>query len=328
MPAASVIIPFQGPNAYLEETLAHLALLPEGQAEVILLPDAPWPQDASLPPGVTVIPTGPVSPAIKRDQGAQAATADVLAFIDDDAYPAPDWLDKALPHFDDPDVAAVGGPQITPQSDGFSQQVSGAMFLSPLNGHAVCRYHPCPESFDVDDWPSVNLLVRKSDFLAAGGFDSAWWPGEDTRLCLELVQTLGKRIVYEPRAHVFHHRRAGFLRHLKQVGNYGLHRGHFAKRFPATSLRPAYCIPSLFCLFALCGMLLPLLPGWAATAWLALWGLYGAALVVHVLGVAARTRRPLVALATVPYLAGTHLWYGWRFMQGLATRDLRSRLGR
>lgn len=328
MPVASVIIPFQSRNAYLEETLVHLARLPRGQAEIILLPDAPLPSDMALPPGTQVIPTGPVSPAIKRDQGAQAAKAEVLAFIDDDAYPAPDWLEKALPHFNDPSVAAVGGPQITPLSDGFSQQISGAMFLSPLNGKAVCRYHPCGGPFYVDDWPSVNLLVRRADFLAAGGFDSAWWPGEDTKLCLEIVKTLGKSIVYEPQARVFHHRRAGLARHLKQVGNYGLHRGHFAKRFPATSLRLAYFIPSLFCLFVLCGLLLPLLPAWVASAWRALWGLYGAALVVHVLGVIVRIRRPLVALATVPYLVGTHFWYGWRFMQGLATRDLRSRLGR
>ena len=138
----------------------------------------------------------------------------------------------------------------TPESDPFWAQVSGAMYLSCLNGSAVHRYFPNKNSFDVDDWPSVNLCIRKKDFLAVGGFDSSYWPGEDTKLCHDLTQKSGKRIVYCGNAIVFHHRRAGLRKHLRQLGGYGLHRGHFVRKLPKTSLRVSYFIPSVFFLFS------------------------------------------------------------------------------
>ena len=157
-----------------------------------------------------IIPTGAVSPAIKRDMGAEKCSGDILAFIDDDAYPAKDWLDKVMPHFNSRFkiqhsklICAVGGPQITPSSDSFWQKVSGAMFLSFLNGKAADRYYSGEKSYEVDDWPSVNLAIKKEFFLEVGGFDNSYWPGEDTKLCYDLIKT-GKKIIYEPNAIVFH----------------------------------------------------------------------------------------------------------------------------
>jgi GT2 family glycosyltransferase len=258
--SVAVIIPFQRYNDYVDETLTALENLEQKpkNLQVVLLPDAPFSEQVndSLKKRqltIVVVSTGPVSPAIKRDRGAEITQSDVIALIDDDAYPKPDWLIQALPHFQNQEVTAVGGPQVTPPHDDFWQQVSGATFLSILNGGAMrSRYWPIASApREVDDWPSVNLLIRRTDFLAVGGFDSAYWPGEDTKLCLDLTQKLKKKMIYEPHAIVFHHRRAGLKRHLKQIGNYGLHRGFFAKTLPETSLRPIYFVPSLFTLFAL-----------------------------------------------------------------------------
>jgi GT2 family glycosyltransferase len=331
MPRVSIIIPFQAPSAYLAETLQHIARLTVPAHEVILLPDGPLPEGPVDLAGLNarVLPTGPVSPAIKRDQGAEAAAGEILAFIDDDAYPAPDWLERATPHFAAPNVAAVGGPQITPPGDSFWQQVSGAVFLSCLNGAATRRYRTWDGKMDVDDWPSVNLCVRKEDFLAVGGFDSTYWPGEDTKLCHDLAHVLDRRIVADGRAVVFHHRRAGLRKHLRQVGGYGLHRGHFVRRFPATSRRPAYFAPSAFFLFAITsGLSL-----WAGGALLQLytlgWALYTSALMASVVSIWLQLRKPLVALATIPFTVGTHFWYGYRFLQGLMNPyEIKGSLGR
>jgi glycosyltransferase involved in cell wall biosynthesis len=330
----SIIIPFQGPGDYLRETLQHISDLEYQPLEIILLPDAFFDLDffpANIRARLTlqVISTGEVSPAIKRDVGAEKSQGEILAFIDDDAYPDSYWLDKALPHFSNPDIAAVGGPQITPESDSFRQKVSGAVFLSPLNGKAVCRYWPCAGSFEVDDWPSVNLLVRKQDFLQIGGFDSQYWPGEDTKLCLDIADKLGKKIIYEPQAKVYHHRRTGIGKHIKQIGNYGLHRGYFAKSLPRTSCRLAYFVPSLFFLFVLLGWVGLFIGFRVGIIYLLLWCVYLLSLIVSTLGIFQKVRDLKIALATVPYIVGTHFWYGWRFMQGLLfTRDLKSKLGR
>ena len=84
-PLFSIIIPFKAPGPYLAESLPHLLALLEPSFEVILLPDAPmdvsaWTDD----PRVRAVPTGAVSPALKRDRGAEVSLGEYLAFIDDD----------------------------------------------------------------------------------------------------------------------------------------------------------------------------------------------------------------------------------------------------
>ena len=112
----SVIIPFVRDNPYLRECLKALEPFMKNGTEVILPPDGDM-QD--VPPGVRIIPTGSVGPSVKRDRGAEAATGEILAFLDDDAYPDPSWLDEVPTLFADPEVGGVGGPAVTPPGDGF-----------------------------------------------------------------------------------------------------------------------------------------------------------------------------------------------------------------
>ncbi len=198
------------------------------------------------PVSICVIPTGPVSPAHKRDMALVHAKGEIIAFLDDDAYPVKDWLKNAVVHFSDNNVAAVGGPAVTPPGDNLRQAASGAVYSSVLvSGKFVYRYLPKVIQ-EVDDYPSCNFLVRKSVLLELGGFNTSFWPGEDTKLCLEITKRLGKKIIYDPAVLVFHHRRQLFLPHLKQIANYALHRGYFVKKYPETSFKSAYFIPSIF----------------------------------------------------------------------------------
>lgn len=313
-PTVSIIIAVKADNPNLRESLAHCLALAEPADEIIVLPDEPF----DGPEGVIVLPTGPCGPAEKRDLGAEAATGEVLAFLDDDAYPVPDWLTHARDLFDDPSVGGVGGPGVTPDSDPFTAQVSGDIYNSPLvSGPHVRRYLP-REACDVDDWPSCNLLVRRDAFLEVGGFDSAYWPGEDTVLCLKITRDLGLRLVYDPRVLVYHHRRPSLRRHLRQAAQYGLHRGHFVKRFPETSRRPSYFAPSLLTAFLVLGWL----PGLLSRAFrLAYVGVAGTYLLAVLLATPFRggpLRYALAAIGTVL----THLAYGAWFIRGLVRRRL------
>lgn len=309
---ATIIIPVPEINAYIREALPHYAALTHRDFEILILPDALPADDI---PGARILPTGPVGPAKKRDRGAAEATGEILAFIDDDAYPAPDWLDHALAHFEDPAIGAVGGPAITPNSDAFWQRVSGATFLSRLSGGFPERYWPVGQARDIEDWPTVNFLVRRDLFLTLGGFETRHWPGEDTLLCLKIIES-GSRIVYEPRAKVWHHRRADLRRHLLQVGNYGLHRGHFARVYPRTSLRPLYLLPTLWLLFI--GFSLaawPLFPP-ARPAIAAGFAAYALALAAASFDIWRRQRQLSVALGAILFIVPTHLAYGLAFLIG------------
>jgi len=320
----SIIIPVKTINDYVRETVPHIQTLTRTDWELIILPNE-QDQNEWDDVRIRVVASGRVGPATKRDIGAGFAQGEMLVFLDDDSYPEPDLLDVAILYFKDQTVVALGGPAMTPHQDSFWQRVSGSVFLSKFSGGAPERYVPVGQVRPVDDWPSVNLMVRRQAFLDIGGFNSPYWPGEDTKLCLDLIKKTGNRILYIPQLIVWHHRRAGLAAHLKQVGGYGLHRGYFAKHYPETSRKPLYFAPSAFVLFALASSFVP--DSWPGTAWFFLtgWIVYGLAL-LKVWFDMFKYESITVTLVGLVYTVATHLWYGMRFIQGLLTRNLVSRL--
>lgn len=310
----SIIIPVKEINEYVRETVPYIQNLSGPEWELFIISNNDEPNEWANDHRIRIIGSGRVGPADKRDVGAKVASGDILVFLDDDSYPEPNLLEVATRYFSDPEVIALGGPGITPPSDAFWQRVSGAVFLSRFTGGAPERYVPVGIARQMDDWPSVNLLVRRKVFLAVGGFDCKYWPGEDTKLCLKLKQT-GKKLIYVPEMAVWHHRRAGLRAHLKQIGAYGLHRGHFARHYPETSFRFKYFVPTGFAVF----VLLSLAAFWISTPPTELlmfgWGLYGIVLMAGLLSIM-KYERPLVALASLIYVPVTHFYYGIQFIRG------------
>lgn len=334
-PPVSIIIPVKEINDYIREAVPYLLSLAYPDFEVLILPDrsAPGGSGEDFGPRVRIIPTHPkTGPADKRDIGADEARGEILAFTDDDAYPRRDWLKNAVDYFKDPNVAAVCGPGVTPPNDSVLQKAGGWVSASLLGGGPEAYYRFFPgERRKVGDYPSMNFIVRKSDFQAVGGFDSHFWPGEDTKLCLDLTRKLGKKIIYDPEVLVYHHRRPLFIPHLRQNGRYGLHRGHFARALPETSRRVSYFIPSLFTLFLLLTPLLswaiePALPRasfFLNICYLLLVTCYLLLLLLTSAWVYKNGRNLKVALLVIPGIFATHIWYGLRFIQGFFSPKLK-----
>lgn len=294
--------------------------------EIIIFPDKPDTKHSWSK--TKIIASGKVGPAEKRDLALKHASGEILAFLDDDAYPKSDWLKKAIKHFDNPKVAGVGGPAMTPDDDGILQKVSGAVFESYIGGAGAReRYLPTGTSHETNDWPTVNLLVRCDVFAKVGGFDNTYWPGEDTKLCLDILHA-GYKIMYEPEAIVYHHRRSDLLKHFKQIGNYALHRGHFAKIYPETSRKLFYFVPTLFDLYLITTVILSVSEGSRFFTFvqndilLVPLTLYFVALIIDAIIISFRWRNPIIGLLTIPMIFLTHIWYGIRFVQGLATKKL------
>ena len=323
-PRFTVIIPVKAINDYVRETVPHIRNLSNKNWELLILPNEAD-QDEWGDPRIRIIPSGRVGPARKRDMGAESAQGEILVFLDDDSYPEPDILNIAERYFEDTSVVALGGPAMTPPHDTFWQRVSGAVFLSKFSGGAPERYVPVGEAREMKDWPSVNLMVRRADFLVIGGFNSPYWPGEDTKLCLDLIQKTHKRMLYVPDLVVWHHRRAGLKAHLKQVGGYGLHRGYFAKRYPETSRKLIYFVPSAFLLLVMFSFFMPWLTDEIRYALMLGWVVYGVALVCA-FNDFVKFEKLGVAFCALWYVPFTHMFYGVRFLQGLLTRNLVSKL--
>ena len=307
LPLVSVVVPCPEKTWQLEETLKGLEAQTYGNWEVIVLPDSE---------------TGKIRPAEKRNIGINRAKGEIVAFIDDDAYPDARWLEDAVRYFGDETIGAVGGPGITPPNDGFMAQIGGRVYDNLLvSGNYRYRYKAGGVRRDVDDYPSCNLLVRKSLLDRIGGYRTDFWPGEDTLLCKDIIDS-GKRIVYDPWIVVYHHRRPLFGPHLRQLGRYAFHRGYFCKRFPSNSLHLSYFVPSAFVLYLL------------------LWPFISAISVVHgsiaffvqlmiqsllplYLALVALTTfsfNPVVWVLTAAGVVTSHIVYGVRFIQGLCAK--------
>ena len=280
---------------------------------------------------VKIIPTGPLKPADKRDIGLKHARGEIVAFIDDDAYPAKDWLKAAVLNFSDPGVAAVGGPAVTPPEDDLRQKASGSIYASLMvSGNFLYRYLPGKRR-KADDLPSCNFIVRKSVLDELGGFDTCFWPGEDTKLCLDIAHKLKQKIIYDPGVLVYHHRRRVFKPHLKQIANYALHRGYFVKRFPETSLKLSYFVPSIFVTGLLFGPLLGLLFCQVKLLYIVCIVLYLITAFLSSLAAGTVPERGLslsfIKLAAMVF-AGiilTHLTYGVFFLKGLLAKEIKQR---
>jgi GT2 family glycosyltransferase len=314
-PRVSIIIAFQKPGDYLQECLVAIAELDYQDYEVILLPDEPMETTGE---GITIIPTGPVGPPRKRDIGAREAKGEIIAFIDDDAYPREDWLKNAVRDFCDDTVAAVGGPASTAPSDNFWQKSGGDVLAGWMVG-GVHLYRMLPKvRREVDDYPTCNLLVRGSTFGEVGGFDSPYWPGEDTVLCWKLTHQAKKKIIYDPDVQVFHHRRPLFRKHWQQIGNYGLHRGYFVKKFPKTSRRFNYFLPSLWTIFLILGWLPFLFIAGGVKFYIIIVLLYLLAAITT--GVRSLNFKTTIIVAAG--IVSTHIVYGINFIRGLMIRKL------
>lgn len=318
-PFVTILIPVKAVNDYVRENVAACRRLDYPHFEVLVLPDS-VPAGLRLP-GARLLPTGPGGPSMKRDLGVKESRGEILAFLDDDAYPAPHWLSAAVKEFEDPRVGAVGGPAVTPAHDSERQKASGLVYQSWLVGGPYdFRYVPRPRRL-IDDQPSVNLLVRRDAFEKAGGFQTVYWPGEDTVLCLRIVHEQGLNLVYDPEVLVYHHRRELFAGHMKQVLAYAEHRGYFCRKFPKTSMRPSYFLPSILLLFTLFGWL-----GVLADPLLGVLYAGGMALYLFLAVLNAWTTTGTEARMFGLVFAGTlvtHYGYGLFFLRGLFSRSLR-----
>jgi GT2 family glycosyltransferase len=148
-----------------------------------------------------------------RNTGIEAATGEIVAFIDDDAYPDPDWLRYLALAFLSRDCVAAGGPNLAPPGDGWR---ADAIANAPGGPNAVLLSDDIAEHI-----PGCNMAFRKDALVAIGGFDPRFrTAGDDVDVCWRL-RDRGGVIAYAPGALVWHHRRGSFRRFCRQQAGYG-----------------------------------------------------------------------------------------------------------
>lgn len=317
LPLVSIIIPLYVINERFFSDLVKYKSLTYPHYEILVVCD----KNVELPniKNVKLILTGEhrTGPAEKRDIAVKVAKGEICAFIDDDAYPDKNWLIHAVNGYMSQDVAAIGGPGLTPPEDEYWEKISGLVYSSYLcGGAAQYRFVKGKKQF-VKDYPAYNLFVKTDVLREVGGYGNTFYGGEDTFLCLKLVKKRYK-ILYDPDVIVYHHKRKLFFGHLKQIANIGKHRGYFAKKYPETSRLFGYFIPSLLTI----GFFLLLILSFTSVTILKLF--LGLILICIFLGAFSVIQQTTILNA---FLVGigiilTHLSYGLYFIRGLTIKEL------
>lgn len=201
--AVSVVIPTFHRDGPLRRCLEAIASqdLPADAYEIIVIDDARSPTTPGVIDGVrarcpwiqiTLISGRGQGPATARNAGWRGARGEIIAFTDDDAYPAKgDWLRQGLAPFADPAVTGVCGtvrtPACGPRTD-FQRNVQQL----ERGGFITC-----------------NVFYRRSALEAIEGFDERFTAPyrEDSDLQFR-IESCG-RLLYNPELAVVHPAPAG-----------------------------------------------------------------------------------------------------------------------
>lgn len=142
-----------------------------------------------------------------RNAGVAATTAEIVAFVDDDAYPEPGWLTALMKGFSRPEVMCVGGP-VAPLIEGefptwFRGRFLPYLTVWDLGGEEIeLAYNEYPRG--------ANIAFRRSGLDKVGGFSvhlgrkgASLLSCEEIELCLRLERA-GFATLYQPGARVRH----------------------------------------------------------------------------------------------------------------------------
>jgi GT2 family glycosyltransferase len=159
-----------------------------------------------------------------RNTGIYAATGEIVAFIDDDAYPDVHWLRYLAYSYLTTDHAGMGGPNLLPANDG---PIATCVANAPGGPVHVLNTDEIAEHI-----PGCNMSFRRDVLLEIGGLDPIYRSaGDDVDLCWR-VQLTGRTIGFHPAATVWHHRRNSVRAYWKQQKGYGRAEALLEQKWP------------------------------------------------------------------------------------------------
>lgn len=226
-PRISVVVCSYNGARGIEECLRAVADLDYPNYEVIVVNDGSTDNTAEIARRFDVrlisIENGGLSNA--RNVGLKVADGEIVAYIDDDAYPDPHWLSYMAVAFLTTEHVGIGGPNLAPQGDG---PVADCVANSP-GGPS----HVLFSDTEAEHLPGCNMAFRRAAILAADGFDTRFRiAGDDVDLCWRLLEQ-GGTLGFHAGAVVWHHRRDSIAAYLRQQRNYGRAEAMLEAKWPA-----------------------------------------------------------------------------------------------
>jgi O-antigen biosynthesis protein len=225
-PRISVVVCSHNGQPTIGETCNRLLELDYPDYEVVVVDDGSTDATADIARqhGFRVISTENRGLSAARNVGMAAATGEIVAYLDDDAYPDRHWLTFLAEAYLSDDYVGVGGPNIPPEGDGPT-----AACVARAPGNPV---HVLLSDREAEHIPGCNCSFRKSALEHVGGFDSRFRvAGDDVDLCWRL-RDAGGRLGFSPSAVVWHHRRQSLQAYWRQQRGYGRAEALLERKWP------------------------------------------------------------------------------------------------
>lgn len=234
LPRISVVVCTHNGAATLDECLTGIARLDYPDYEVIVVDDGSADESADIAAlhDVTLIRTDNRGLSAARNCGLEAASGEIVAYIDDDAWPDRQWLGYLARAFRQTDHAAVGGPNLPVPGEG---PVAEAVANAPGGPVHVLLADTVAEHI-----PGCNMAFRRDRLAVIGGFDPQFSvAGDDVDVCWRL-QKRGWTLGFHPAAAVWHHRRARVRGFWRQQRGYGRAEALLERKWPEKYNTPGH----------------------------------------------------------------------------------------
>ncbi len=213
-PAVSIIIPVFNNLSLTQACLDSLARFPAKVEHEIILVDnastdgtANYLREHEKSASIRFI-TNPSNKGFAHacNQGAQIAKGSLLLFLNNDTQVTDGWL-AAMGKTAQQSKAGVVGAKLLYANE--TIQHAGIAFINGVpdhpHRHAPANLPATNKSQELDMVTGACLMTPRDVFMTLGGFDEIFRNGvEDIDYCLR-VRALGRKVVYEPQAVVYHH---------------------------------------------------------------------------------------------------------------------------
>ncbi len=225
-PRISVVVCSYNGSRTIRDTLEGLRRLDYPNYEVIVVNDGSTDNTAAIAGeyDFRLFSTENRGLSNARNFGWQQATGEIVAYIDDDAYPDPHWLQYLAYTFKTTAYVGVGGPNLAPPGDG---RIADCIANAPGGPVQVLLTDRTAEHI-----PGCNMAFRRTALAAIEGFDPRYrTAGDDVDLCWRL-QAQGWKIGFHAAAVDWHHRRNSVRTYWRQQQGYGRAEALLEEKWP------------------------------------------------------------------------------------------------
>jgi GT2 family glycosyltransferase len=200
-----IVITFQRPD-YVHRCLEHLAAQIEPADEIVVVDASNDSLTAEVVSGFAEVeyllnPAGAFNMTTSRNVGLRISTGDIIAFLDDDAFAEPSYVQQVKRAYDDPTVALACSRTLNGQAGEASHAPGGVGTMThegELIGNFAFDAGP-GQILDIDHGVGATMSFRRSTLDSLGGFreDYSGVSGvrEDSDVFLR-AKRLGHRAVF------------------------------------------------------------------------------------------------------------------------------------